>query len=183
MEESLKSIPAEAWPFIDFLFNVTIVFTMIWLGWTLFISMRRSSSNLTPINSVSAKKKAQPDFLSTDKKARKEALKRGDNFERELSEAEKNQERAMRRMQRRKETPIGRAGRLITLGMAVFSLATMVSGTIFQVSIMGRYWEQYSASERLMSVVTKHPIGVGITSAVILYNFYIFFKNRKWEQN
>ena len=183
MEESLKSIPPEAWPFIGFLFNVTIIFTMVWLGLTLFINMRRSASNLTPINSVSVKKKAQPDFLTTDKKARKEALKRGDDFEKELSEAEKNQERAMRRMQRRKETPIGRAGRLITLGMAIFSLATMVSGTIFQVSIMGRYWEQYSASERLTSVVTKHPIGVAITAGVILYNFVIFFKNRKWEQN
>lgn len=180
MDEALNSIPPEAWPLINYLFNATMVLTMLWLGYSLIVGMRRSASNLTPVHSVSAKKKAQPDFLSTDHKARNEALKRGDDFDKELSHDERIEERNARR-QRQKETSVGRIGRLVTLGMALFSLATMVSGTIFQVSIMGRYWEQFSAQERLVSVVTKHPIGVAITAGVIIYNFYIFFKNRKWE--
>ena len=72
--------------------------------------------------------------------------------------------------------------RLISLFMALFSLATMISGTVFQVTFMGRIWEQYSASERFIGVVTAHPIGVGVTAAVILYNLVTFVTNRKWEE-
>ena len=57
----------------------------------------------------------------------------------------------------------------------------MISGTLFQVTIMGRYWEQYSATERLVSVVQNHPIGVSVTVFVILYNVVNYITNRKQE--
>ena len=58
----------------------------------------------------------------------------------------------------------------------------MISGTVFQVTNMGRIWAQYSAGERFIGVLTAHPIGVSVTAAVILYNLVTFVTNRKWEQ-
>ena len=182
MDETLRSIPADAWPVIDILFNVTCVVTAIWLATAVFIWWRRSASNLTTASSASPNRKATPDFLSTDEKARKEAIKRGEQFDRELDKQEREDERNARRLARRKETGISRITRLISLFMALFSLATMISGTVFQVSFMGRLWDQYSASERLLGVVTAHPIGVGVTVLVILYNLVTFVTNRKWEE-
>ena len=65
--------------------------------------------------------------------------------------------------------------------MALFSLATMISGTIFQVSIMGAYWEQFSAGERIMAMIRHYPLGVAVTVFVIGYNLITFFINRQWE--
>jgi uncharacterized membrane protein YdbT with pleckstrin-like domain len=121
--------------------------------------------------------------LSVDKKARKEAIKRGEQFEKELDQQDRDDERAARRLARSQETRMGRIARLISLFMALFSLATVVSGTVFQVTFMGRIWEQYSASERLLGVIKAHPIGVAVTIIVILYNLVTFVTNRKWEDN
>ena len=182
MDETLRSIPADAWPVIDVLFNVTCVVTAIWLASAVFVWWRRSASNLTTSSSASPNRKATPDFLSVDQKARKEAIKRGDQFDRELDKQEREDERQARRAARSRETTVSRIARLISLFMALFSLATMVSGTVFQVTFMGRIWEQYSASERLLGVVQAHPIGVGVTVLVILYNLVSFVTNRKWEE-
>ena len=183
MDETLRSIPADAWPLIDILFNVTCAITAVWLATTVFVLWRRSASNLTTSSSASPNKKAKPDFLSVDEKARKEAIKRGEQFEKELDKQDREDERKARRLARSKETRVGRIARLISLFMALFSLATMVSGTVFQVTFMGRIWEQYSASERLLGVIKAHPIGVGVTAIVILYNLVTFVTNRKWEDN
>ena len=183
MDETLRSIPAEAWPLIDLLFNITCVVTAIWLVTTIFLSWRRSASNLTTSSSASPNRKATPDFLSVDKKARKEAVERGEAFDRDLDKQERDDERRARRLAHGKATGISRIARLISLFMALFSLATMISGTVFQVTFMGKIWEQYSATERLIGVVTAHPIGVGVTALVILYNLVTFVINRKWEEN
>lgn len=182
MDETLRSIPPEAWPVIDVLFNVTCVVTAIWLATAVFIWWRRSSSNLTTSSSATPNWKATPDFLSVDEKARREAIKRGEQFDRELDKQDREDERAARRRARAKETRVGRMARLISLFMALFSLATMISGTVFQVTFMGRIWEQYSASERLMGVVQAHPIGVGVTVLVIVYNLVTFVTKRQWEE-
>lgn len=181
MDETLRSIPAEAWPLIDILFNITCVVTAIWLATTAFIWWRRSASNLTTSSSASPNRNATPDFLSVDKKAREEAIKRGEKFDRDLDKQQREEERDAERTARSKEARIGRMARLTSLFMALFSLATMISGTVFQVSFMGQIWEKYSASERLMAVVTQYPIGVAVTALVILYNVVTFVTNRKWE--
>ena len=182
MDETLRSIPAEAWPMIDILFNVTCVVTAVWLAWTVFVTWRRVASNLTTASSSSPNRKAQPDFLAVDKKAREQAIKRGESFDKELDKRQREEEHHARRAARSKETRIGRIARLMSLFMALFSLATMISGTVFQVTNMGRIWAQYSAGERFIGVLTAHPIGVSVTAAVILYNLVTFVTNRKWEQ-
>ena len=182
MDEAINSIPPEAWPLLTNMLNVTIVVTMVWTALAMFAQMRRDASNLTTVASARAKKKAQPDFLEPNKKRRKEAIKAGEAYDQMLDKREHTEAQALRRETRRKESAASKIGRLTALAMAVFSLATMVSGTIFQVSIMGRYWEQFSAAERLTKVVQDHPVGVAVTLIVIGYNAYFFFKNRKWEQ-
>ncbi|WP_084395933.1 hypothetical protein [Henriciella aquimarina] len=181
MEDAINSIPPDAWPVITILFNVTCAVTALWLVWTVFVLWRRRASNLTTASGASPNRKATPDFLSIDEKAREEALKRGEAYETYLDKRDRDEARAAERERRRKETMISRFGRLISFGMALFSLATMISGTMFQVSIMGRYWEQYSAGERLTRVVQEHPVGVTVTVAVILFNIITFVSNRKWE--
>ncbi|MEM7492433.1 MAG: hypothetical protein AAF296_03570 [Pseudomonadota bacterium] len=181
VRNALEAVPPEAWPLIEILFNVTLVFTALWLGWTVFVAWRRSASNLTAIRGASANPAAEPDFLSVDKKARKEAIARGEAFDKELQRRDRDEAAAARNAARKKETMLGRVGRLVSFGMALFSIATMISGTMFQVSIMGRYWEQYSASERLVSVIENHPIGVAVTVAVILYNIVTFVMKRSQE--
>ncbi len=181
MEDALNSIPPEAWPLITVLFNVTCVVTGLWLAWTIFVMWRRSASNLTTSGGASPNRAANPDFLSVDEKARKAALKRGEAYDDVLDQRDRNEAKAARHDRRRKENAITRIGRLVSFAMALFSLATMISGTMFQVSIMGRYWEQYSAGERLMKVAQEHPIGVAVTVGVILFNIITFVSSRKWE--
>lgn len=181
MEDALNSVPPEAWPLITALFNVTIVVTLLWALWSGFVFFRRRASNLTAVSGAHPNRRAQPDFLSVDAKARKDALKRGEAYDEALARRDLREEREARQALRRKETALSKIGRIVSFAMALFSLATMISGTVFQVSIMGRYWEQYSAGERLMAVVQEHPIGVTVTVGVILFNVITFVSNRKWE--
>ena len=173
-EDVIAAIPEEAWPFIELLFNITIVLTIVWLAYTVFVMMRRDASNLTPINAASPNKHADPDFLSVDKKARKEAFKQGEAFDKQLDQRDRDETKAAKVAARRKESMWQRVTRLISFFMALFTMATMISGTLFQVSIMGRYWEQYSAGDRLMHVITEYPLGVAITLFVIGYNIVNF---------
>lgn len=181
VRNAIETVPPEAWPLIQLLFNITIAFTALWLVWTIFVMWRRSASNLTSVRGASANQGAEPEFLSVDKKARREAIAKGETFEKEMQRRDREEANDARRAARRQETMLGRVGRLISLGMALFSIATMISGTLFQVTIMGRYWEQYSATERLTSVIQNHPIGVSVTVAVILYNIVTFVMKRSRE--
>ncbi|MEM5518344.1 hypothetical protein WNY37_15390 [Henriciella sp. AS95] len=181
MEDAINSIPEEAWPLLDALLLITCVVTALWLIWVIFVSWRRKASNLTSVRGASANRRASPDFLEVDEKARKAAIARGEAYDKVLDKRDATEAAEARRELRRKESMVSRAGRLISFAMALFSLATMVSGTLFQVSVMGRYWEQYSAGERLMAVIQEHPIGVAVTVAVILFNIVTFVTNRKWE--
>ncbi len=182
MEETVARIPPDAWPLIDLLFNITCAVTAVWIAWTVFVWWRRSASNVTSISAARPNKAAEPDFLSVDEKARREAINRGEAFDKELARRERDEERAEKRAARPQETPLSRLGRLVSLGMALFSLATMISGTVFQVTIMGRYWEQYSAGERLQAVIANHPIGFTVTALVIIYNIVRFVTKRQWEE-
>lgn len=172
MEDVIEQIPPEAWPLIDLLFNLTMAATGIWLAITVFVLWRRNASNLTSVSSASRNKDINPDFLSVDEKARQAAIKRGDDFGKVLDERDRQAHKEELRAKKRDMSLFGTISRLVSLGMALFSIATVISGTMFQVTIMGRYWEQYSAGERLMSVVQSHPFGVTVTVLVIVYNVY-----------
>lgn len=181
MDDAINSIPPDAWPLIDLMFNITCVVTALWLAWTVFIWWRRSASNLTSVPAASPNSKATPDFLSIDKEARKDAIKRGESFDKELKRRDREALERLKHGEKSKLGMVGRIGRIVSLLMALFSIATMISGTMFQVSILGTYWERYSASERLMAVIESHPIGVAITVFVILYNLVSFVISRKRE--
>ncbi|WP_300394339.1 hypothetical protein [Henriciella sp.] len=181
MEDAINTVPPDAWPLITVMFNVTCVVTALWLAWTIFIIWRRRASNLTAVRGARVNRNAAPDFLSVDEKARKSALARGEAYEKTLNQRDLDEAKAAELKLRKKESLVARIGRLVSFGMALFSLASMISGTVFQVSIMGRYWEQYSAGERLMAVIQEHPIGVAVTVGVILFNIVTFVSSRKWE--
>lgn len=164
------AIPDDAWPMIELLFNLTMLTTAVWLAWTLFVMIRRSKSNLTPVNSTSQNRRAEPDFLSVDEDVRKEAIKQGEAFGKELDKRDAADEAAKLRASRQKESMWQRISRLISLLMALFSIGTMITGTIWQVTIMGRYWSELSAGDRLIGIIQKYPLGVAIALFVIAYN-------------
>lgn len=171
----------ESWPSIDLILNGTLVAAGVWLAASLAIRWRRRAWNLTPVDAASKNKKAQPEFLSVDNKAREEARERGDAFEARLVEREKRDGQADLA---RAEAPLSFGRRLAgfaALGMSVFSLLTMIFGSIWQVSWMGRLLDEYSADGRLMAVVKSHPIAVAVAALVVLYHLFTFINDRKWQ--
>ena len=180
MNEALDRIPPEAWPFLTLLGQITAVVTAIWIAISVFVWWRRSASNLTPVQAASRGKGSRPDFLEVDEKQRKERIKRGEAYDKALDQRDADAERAARKAVR-DTSVMGRIARLIALGMSIFTLATMISGTIFQVSYMGRLWEQYSAGERLVLVVQKHPFAFAVGALVIVYHIVRFVSERKWK--
>lgn len=177
MDSALARIPPEAWPFLVMLGNITAIVTAIWIAISVFVWWRRAATNLTPVNSAPRKAGREPDFLSVDRKARAAAIARGEDYDKALDERDAAAERARRKTLRN----TGRLARWVALAMSIFTLATMISGTIFQVSYMGKLWEQYSAGERLLLVVQKHPFTFAVGALVILYNVVRFFADKKWE--
>ncbi len=182
MDNALEQIPAEAWPWIDLLFNITCAAAGIWLAITVFVIWRRAASNVTPVNAVPKNKRAQPDFLEVDQKARREAIARGEAFDKELETRDRAEAREQKRAAKSKRSALQRIAGLITLLMAVFSLVSAAVSVIWQVGFVGRMLEEYSASERFMALVTEHPIGFTVAALVILFHIYRFFTDRKWQQ-
>ena len=182
MENAIDQIPAEAWPWIDLLFNLTCAAAGIWLAVTVFVIWRRTASNVTPVNSVSKNKSAQPDFLEVDQKARREAIARGEAFDKELEARDREEARAERRSAKRNRSPLQRIAGIIALLMAIFSLVSAAVSVIWQVGFIGNMLEQYSAGDRLMALVTNHPIGVTVAVLVICFHVYRFISDRKWQQ-
>ncbi len=178
--EALEQIPPEAWPIIDLMFNITMAATGIWLAVTVFVMWRRNASNLTPVNAADKNRKVDPDFLSVDEKGRAEALKRGDQFEKELTRRERDEARAVK-SDSGPMTFGKRMAQMAALFMSLFTLATMILGSIWQVSRMGDMMSSYSTPERLMAVISNHPIAFTIATLVIVYHIYRFFTDRKWQ--
>jgi hypothetical protein len=180
IEQTLSRIPPEAWPFLVMLGNITAAVTAVWIAISVFVWWRRSASNLTPVSAARKNRSARPDFLEGDTKARKEAIARGEAFDRALdardAEEERDRKRGLKQAGR-----VGTFARWVALAMSVFTLATMVSGTIFQVSYMGKLWEQYSAGERLVIVVQKHPFTFAVGALVVVYHVIKFFTEKKWQ--
>jgi len=182
MPETLNQIPPEAWPLIDLLFNITMVTVAIWLAITVFVWWRRSASNLTPVNAASKNRKAQPDFLNVDNQARTAALERGETFDKEVERREREEARAAAKQRGSKSTPGQTVARFVSFLMSLFTLATMIFGAIFQVSRMGSIMKDYSTTERILSVIQSHPISFAVASAVIIFQFYRFLVDRKWQE-
>ncbi len=174
MQETLDQIPPEAWPFIDLMFNLTMAAAGIWLAITVFVIWRRHSSNLTPVNAASRKKDAQPDFLNVDVKARAEAIKRGEAFEKGLDQRDAAEAKAARQRKKGKSVAQSISG-LVAFIMSLFTIASVIYGSIFTVSRMGSMMEEYSATERMIALITNHPIAFTVCVIVILARLYTQF--------
>lgn len=177
----VAAIPDEAWPLIQWLGTATAVATAIWIALSVFIWWRRSASNLTPVMAAEVNRRASPDFLERDEAGRAEAIARGAAYDKSLDARDADAARKRDKADRNARKGRGLA-RGVSFAMALFTLATMISGTIFQVSYMGRLWEEYSAGERMFLVVQKHPLTFAIGALVILYNIVRFIADRKWQQ-
>ncbi len=178
VQDTLDKIPPEAWPLIDLLFNLTMAAAGIWLAITVFVIWRRKSSNLTPVNVPDKNRKAQPDFLKVDKKARQTAINRGESFDKELQRREREEARNKARKNRDPSSIGQRIAGLITLIMSLFTLASMIYGSIFTVTRMGGMMEEYSTQERIVAVIQNHPIAFAITVLVIIARIFTFFTKR-----
>ncbi|MEM6665599.1 MAG: hypothetical protein AAF638_04285 [Pseudomonadota bacterium] len=181
MNEIVDQIPPEAWPLINIAFWVTAVITVVWWSIAVFVYLRRSASNLTPVQAARRKKSDTPDFLSVDHKARDAALDRADDFERELSKQEAAEAREAARKERDPWSVAGTAARLMSLFMSLFTLATMIAGSIFQVTRMRDMVDRENLLGTIGEIIVEHPIGFTIASLVILYHIWRFFADRKWN--
>lgn len=186
LQQTLQQIPPEAWPIIELLFNVTMALAGIWLALTVFVVWRRHASNLTPVNATSRNRKAQPDFLKVDQKARAEAIKRGDTHEKALdrrdAEEAKAEARAKTASRREPLTMAQRIAGLVAFVMSAFTLFSIITSSIFTVSKMGDMVGEYSAIDRMISIIVAHPIPVAVCVLVIFARVYTqFFMTPKKE--
>jgi len=181
MNEIAEQIPPEAWPLIDAAFWITAAFTLIWWLIALFVYLRRSASNLTPVQAARKTASHAPDFLSRDHRARDEALARADAFEKDLSSKEVEEARAATKAPRDPWSLAGTVARLVSLFMSLFTLATMVHGSIWQISRMGSLMREYTTLERMGAVIREHPVTFTIATVVIVYHIWRFFADRKWH--
>ncbi|KCZ55602.1 hypothetical protein HY29_11845 [Hyphomonas beringensis] len=175
MQETLNQIPPEAWPFIDLMFNLTMAAAGIWLGITVFVLWRRHASNLTPVNSAEKSRKAQPDFLKVDHKARAEAIKRGEAFEKELDQRDIAERKAEAKRRKGKVGLLQRLSGIVALVMSLFTIVSIIYGSIFSVTRMGEMMEEYSTTERMVTIIKTHPIAFSICVIVILARIYTYF--------
>ena len=161
----------------------TLAVAALWLALLIFIAWRRSSTNLTPVTAPAVNRKAQPGFLTVDREAHRAALGRADAFEKKLSDQERREARAKIKRARAGQAkgPLRIAG-LASLFMSVFSLATLISGAVWQVTWIGTVWNTYSAWERIGEVIRTHPAAFAVCAIVILYHIGSFFAKRKWRE-
>ena len=59
--------------------------------------------------------------------------------------------------------------------MSLFTIASVIYGSIFTVSRMGSMMEEYSATERMIALITNHPIAFTVCVIVILARLYTQF--------
>ncbi|MEQ9507291.1 MAG: hypothetical protein RLO80_13615 [Hyphomonas sp.] len=178
MEQTLESIPPEAWPIIDLLFNITMAAAGIWLAVTAFVIWRRRASNLTPVNAAEKNRKAQPDFLRVDQKAREEAIERGDAFEKVLDRRDAAEEAASRLRPARKAQKVASLAALI---MAVFSIMSVVTSSVFTVTNAGNLAGDFATWERARAIISEHPIAFTLCVLIILARIYTYFFPAKKE--
>jgi len=182
MTETLNTIPPEAWPLIELLFNITMATVGIWLAITVFVWWRRSASNLTPVNAAGRNKSAQPDFLKVDDQARAQAEARGEAFDKQLVRQEREAAKAEARGGRERRSASQKIAGLLSFLMSLFTLATMIVGAIWQVSRMGQLMQEYSTFERIVAVVQNHPISFSVAALVIGFHVFRFFTDRQWKE-
>jgi hypothetical protein len=183
MTEVQIDIPPEYLPYIEVLFNGTVVVTTIWLLLVAFILLRRNASNLTPIQAAKVNKNIKPAFLNVDHEKQEDMKNQGAAYDAELKrrEAEEAREKTEKDEPKRPETIFARIARVLSVIMSVFTLATMIGGVIFNVNYLGGLLREYSATDRFRAIVERYPIAVTVAALVIIYHIYTYIAGRKWK--
>lgn len=169
-------------PLVQTLAMGTVIATGIWLALVIFILLRRHASNLTPVHAAK-KRNVKPSFLTVDHKKQKAMRDAGAEYDAELEareEAEESEAEAKKEA-KRPDTVLARIARLIAVLMSIFTLATMIGGVIFNVNYLGGMLREYSAVDRLVDMVQRHPIAVSVAVLVIGYHVYSYIAGRKWK--
>lgn len=181
MGETPITVPAQYLPLLDWAYTATIVFAVLWLLAWIFIALRRNASDLTPVLAAQRNADARPDFLKINSKKRREAIESGKEYDRDLAKQEAAEARAEAHKAKARLTLTQRILRIISLLMAVFSLATMIGGAIFQVTYITGLLKSLGAMDRIIELIQKHPIGFSVAALVILYHVVTFFTDKKWQ--
>lgn len=161
--------------FLDVLAITMIAVAFVWCVFRFALARHRRRMNLTMAASARPNRAARPDFLESGAVARKRAAARADDYARSLEDGEGRPDAVPATVSRGERTM-----RWISLGMACFTLATMVSGTIFQVSYISRLVENYGAVDRMLHVVTNYPLATAVAVIVIAYNTMTFVREKRW---
>ncbi|WP_084421379.1 hypothetical protein [Henriciella litoralis] len=183
VNEYVSQIPPEAWPLIETVLRVTAVVTVIWLAITLFILLRRNASNLTPVHAARKDQADQPDFLTVDQGARREALARGDQFGETLKAREDAEAKAAKGAVAGK--PISLAGQIfrgLSFLMSLFSLLTMIIGSIWQIGRMGNLMKEYNTVERITTVIEHNPVSFTMVLLVSIYAVWCFIRKQSSQK-
>jgi hypothetical protein len=176
-EEVLAGGPEQLPAWIEMALWGSVALAAVWLLLTIFVYMRRSASNLTPVNAPSAKKSATPDFMKVDEKAREAQIKRGETYEKVLDKREAEEAKASGAV--KQATMLQRLAGLATLLVSLFSLASTAIGVMWQVERMGGV---LSNVDQLGFVIQTYPIPVAVCTFVIGYYVVIFFVQKKWKR-
>tara|TARA_R110002126_G_scaffold16625_3_gene66311 strand:- start:7360 stop:7923 length:564 start_codon:yes stop_codon:yes gene_type:complete len=178
----IQTLPETA-TWLELLLKTTIVIASAWLLYSIFVLWRRSATNLTPVTAPGVSGAALPDFLAVDKVARKEALERGDAYEAMLKKREREASQRAEQIatQTTKSSRFSGFASATSLIMSVFSLTTMITGAVWQVSWIGAVFDNYSTFERIAAVFKAHPFAFSMCAFVILYHIVQFFLGRQWR--
>lgn len=181
VQDAIDRIPPEAWPLIDTLFRVTIVLALIWLALSLVAWWRRRAYNLTVTSTARRSRKAQPDFLKVDEAARSAAIARGAAHEAFLEEREREEALAALKAAKDPMSLGRRIAGIAAFGMSLFTLATVILGSVSNVSKMGEALEAVSSMEKVRMVVEDHLLGTIVALLVITWHLFRYFSDRKWK--
>lgn len=169
----LSEFLPDNWSSIDLLFAATTSIVFVWLVLSVFIYWRRSATNLTPVDVPSANPAAQPDFLSVNHSERKAALKRGDQYERHLTQRERDPDgTAMISMLR---SVCGYAAVMLS----VASLLTVIGGSVWPDSAVGKVLTEFSSEGRLLEVIQAHPIAISISMLAVCFSVWRLVAGRE----
>jgi hypothetical protein len=176
-EEVLAGGPEQLPAWIEIALWGSVALAAVWLLLTIFVHMRRSASNLTPVNAPTAKKSATPDFMKVDEKAREAQIKRGETYEKELDKREAEEAKASDAV--KQATFLQRLAGLATLLVSLFSLASTAIGVIWQVDRIGGALSQ---ADKLGLIIQNYPIPFAVCTFVIGYYVVMFFVQKQWKR-
>jgi hypothetical protein len=163
--------------FSNYVYIAMAVIGGIWILLWLFVALRRRASNLTPASAAKVQKKAAPDFLSVDHKKRAEAIARGEAYDQVLVEREAAEAAAAAGEPAVKELTL--AEKFARIASILFSVFTLL---VTMMRIFNDAEGLTGAGNKVVELVTQHPIAFAVALFVIGFHLFTFFANKKWKE-